>query len=153
VTGVAFRRARAEDVAAIAALLADDPIGRGREGDGASRAYAAAFAAIESDPNQYLLVAEREGTVAGCLQLTFIPGLTRLGTWRGQIEGVRVASGSRGEGLGERMLSRAVALCRDRGCGLVQLTTDKRRADAVRFYQRLGFVASHEGMKLSLNAP
>jgi ribosomal protein S18 acetylase RimI-like enzyme len=150
VTAVAFRRARGEDVPAIVALLADDPIGRGREGDGASRAYADAFAAIERDPNQYLLVAEHDGTVAGCLQLTFIPGLTRLGTWRGQIEGVRVASGSRGEGMGERMLAEAIALCRERGCGLVQLTTDKRRGDAVRFYEQLGFVASHEGMKLAL---
>ncbi len=135
---------------AIVALLADDPIGQGREDCGAARAYAEAFAAIDRDPNQYLLVAERDGAVAGCLQVTFIPGLTRTGMLRGQIEGVRVASGLRGEGLGERLIGRAIELCRERGCGLVQLTTDRRRTDAVRFYERLGFVGSHEGMKLGL---
>lgn len=145
-----FRRARAGDAAAIVALLADDPIGQGREGDGAARAYADAFAAIDADPNQFLLVAERADEIVGCLQLTFIPGLTRTGMWRGQIEGVRVAASARGAGLGERMIRQSIELCRERGCGLVQLTTDKRRQDAARFYARLGFDATHEGMKLGL---
>ncbi len=147
------RRARIEDVPSIIALLADDPIGSGREDAALRGRYEAAFAAIEQDANQYLAVAEQAGRIVGCLQLTFIPGLSRLGAWRGQIEGVRIASGHRGDGLGEQMLAWAIATCRDRGCSLVQLTTDKRRPDAIRFYEKLGFRPSHEGMKLELMAP
>lgn len=149
---IVFRRARREDLPAIVALLADDGLGRGRErvGDPVDPAYAAAFEAVNADPNQLQAVAEHAGAVVGSLQLSFIPGLSRLGQWRGQIEAVRVASDRRGEGLGQRMIEWAIAQSRDRGCGLVQLTTDKQRADAHRFYERLGFVASHEGMKLSL---
>jgi GNAT superfamily N-acetyltransferase len=82
--------------------------------------------------------------------LTFIPGLSRRGAWRGQIESVRIVRGQRGAGLGQRMFAWAIATCRERGCGLVQLTTDKSRSDAHRFYERLGFVASHEGYKLTI---
>ncbi len=145
-----FRRAVADDLPAIVALLADDPIGSGRESPGDPR-YAAAFGAIERDPNQLLAVVERGGKAIGVLQLSFIPGLTRRGMWRGQIEGVRVAAGARGAGVGRAMLEWAVAECRGRGCGLVQLTSDKRRADAHRFYEGLGFRATHEGYKLSLS--
>lgn len=150
---VSFRRATEADVAAIVALLADDGLGRGRENAALplDRRYLDAFAALDSDPNQLLVVAERDGTVVGCLQLTFIPGLSRLGMWRGQIEAVRVAASERGTGLGGAMVGWAIERCRARGCGLVQLTTDKTRADAHRFYERLGFVASHEGMKLALS--
>ncbi len=144
-----MRRARAADLDAIVALLADDMLGAGREKPG-DPAYAAAFAAIEADPNQYLAVAEEEGCVVGCLQLSFIPGLSRLGMWRGQIESVRIAASHRGAGLGRRMFEWAIEECRARGCGLVQLTTDKARPDARRFYESLGFSASHEGMKLAL---
>ena len=112
--------------------------------------YTDAFSAIAKDPNQYLAVVEIDGVLAGCLQLTFIPGLSRLGMWRGQIESVRIAANQRGEGLGRRMFEWAIEECRQRGCELVQLTTDKSRPDALRFYESLGFVASHEGMKLSL---
>jgi ribosomal protein S18 acetylase RimI-like enzyme len=149
---LAIRRARADDVPAIVALLADDAIGSLREDGGAvlNPRYADAFAAIDQDANQYLAVAEQAGRIVGCLQLTFIPGLTRRGAWRGQIEGVRIASDHRGEGLGERMLAWAIATCRAQGCTLVQLTTDKRRPEAISFYERLGFRASHEGMKLAL---
>jgi GNAT superfamily N-acetyltransferase len=146
---VILRRATEADLPAIVALLADDVLGAAREAPG-DPAYAAAFAAIEADPNQMLAVAEEAGRVLGCLQLTFIPGLSRRGMWRGQIEGVRVAAGQRGTGLGRRMFEWAIAQCRARGCGLVQLTTDKARPDAHRFYESLGFVASHEGMKLAL---
>ena len=151
-TTLAFRRAVAGDLAAIVALLADDPIGAGRESPGATLdpAYRAAFAALERDPNQLLAVAERDGAVVGTLQLSFIPGLTRRGMWRGQIEGVRVAAGERGEGLGRALVEWAIAECRRHGCGLVQLTSDKRRPDAHRFYAALGFQATHEGYKLSL---
>lgn len=151
-TPIAFRHARANDLSAVVALLADDPIGGGRESAGAALhpSYAAAYAAIERDPNQMLAVAEREGRIVGCLQLSFIPGLTRQGMWRGQIEGVRVAGGERGGGIGRAMLRWAIAECRRRGCGLVQLTSDERRADAHRFYEALGFRASHRGYKLGL---
>jgi len=145
-----FRRATAEDVASVVALLSDDPIGAGREESPADRRYAEAFAAIDRDPNQYLAVAEDARKIIGCMQLSFIPGLSRTGMWRGQIEAVRIAAGHRGAGLGERMLAWAIALCRERGCGLVQLTTDNRRPEAIRFYQKLGFRPTHVGMKLPL---
>jgi GNAT superfamily N-acetyltransferase len=147
-----LRRATADDLPAIVALLADDPIGRSREiaGLNLDPRYAEAFAAIERDPNQFLAVADCDERVIGVLQLSFIPGLSRSGMWRGQIEGVRVAASERGTGAGRAMLEWAVAECRKRGCGLVQLTTDKRRADAHRFYEALGFQATHEGYKLAL---
>ena len=147
-----FRRARAEDLGVIVALLADDPIGRTRESNAAEldRRYAEAFAAIEQDPNQLLAVAERDGQVVGTFQLSFIPGLTRSGMWRGQIEGVRVASAERGTGTGRAMIEWAISESRKRGCGLVQLTSDKRRAGAHAFYEALGFQATHEDYKLPL---
>ena len=151
-TAVAFRPALIADLPALVGLLADDPLGATR--DDASLPldprYAAAFAAIEADHNQVLIVGDAAGSVVACLQLTFIPGLTRRGMWRGLIEGVRVAAAMRGSGIGRDMVNLAIALCRARGCGLVQLTTDKSRADAHRFYADLGFVASHEGLKLAL---
>ena len=152
---VRFRRARADDVAAIVALLVDDPLGKLREEPSGPLhpAYLGAFEAIDRDPNQLLAVADRDGGVIGCLQLTFIPGLSRRGMWRGQIEAVRVAASARGTGVGRAMLAWAIDRCRERGCGLVQLTTDKRRADAHRFYAALGFQATHEGMKLALDGP
>ncbi|WP_050842287.1 GNAT family N-acetyltransferase, partial [Bordetella pertussis] len=113
-------------------------------------AYLAAFGAIDRDPNQLLAVVERAGQIIGCLQLSFIPGLSRRGLWRGQIESVRVAASERGAGTGRALFEWAIAQCRDKGCGLVQLTTDKQRADARRFYESLGFKATHEGMKLDL---
>lgn len=153
---VHFRRAVIEDLPAIVALLADDDLGRGREDPRLppNRGYTEAFAAIAADPNQLLAVAvavqDGRDAVVGCLQLTFIPGLSRLGAWRCQLEGVRVAQARRGSGLGRAMFEWAIAEARRRGCRLVQLTTDKQRRDAHRFYEALGFVASHEGMKLDL---
>jgi GNAT superfamily N-acetyltransferase len=144
-----FRRATADDVAAIVALLADDVLGAAREAPG-DPAYAAAFAAIDADPNQLFAVAAQDGRILGCLQLTFLPGLSHRGAWRGQVESVRVAANQRGTGLGRRFLEWAIAQCRARRCRIVQLTTDKSRADARRFYESLGFIASHEGMKLAL---
>jgi GNAT superfamily N-acetyltransferase len=149
---IIFRRAAPDDLETIVALLADDPIGRGRENPGPrlDACYREAFAAIERDPNQLLVVAERGGQVIGVLQLSFIPGLTRRGMWRGQIEGVRVATGERAGGIGRALLEWAIEECRRRGCGLVQLTSDKRRSAAHRFYEALGFEATHQGYKLSL---
>lgn len=147
-----FRAARREDVEAIVAMLADDEIGARREDIGRplNSRYTAAFETIESDPNQLLAVIERDGSVVGCLQISFIPGLSRLGMWRGQIESVRIAASERGTGLGREMIAWAIAQCEARGCGLVQLTSDKRRGDALRFYEGLGFEATHEGFKLNL---
>ena len=147
-----FRRAASDDLPAIVALLADDPIGSGRESVGAhlDPCYGAAFAAIGRDPNQLLAVAERGGKMIGVLQLSFIPGLTRRGMWRGQIEGVRVTPAERGAGTGRAMLLWGIEECRKRGCGLIQLTSDKRRTDAHVFYEALGFRATHEGYKLML---
>jgi GNAT superfamily N-acetyltransferase len=147
-----FRAATVDDLPAILALLGDDELGKLREDPGPplNPRYLAAFAAIERDPNQLLAVADQGGEVVGCLQLSFIPGLSRLGMWRGQIEAVRVAAPQRSSSVGRAMLLWAIEQCRGRGCGLVQLTTDKRRADAHRFYAGLGFEASHEGMKLRL---
>ena len=151
-TSLIFRRAISGDLAALVALLADDLIGRERESPGTplDPCYAAAFSAIDRDPNQLLAVAERDGWVIGVLQLSFIPGLTRRGMWRGQIEGVRVAASARRDGVGRAMLEWAIEECRKRGCGMVQLTSDKRRAAAHGFYEALGFRATHEGYKLSL---
>src|SRR3954453_1461559 len=149
---IAFRRATSDDLETIVALLANDPLGRERENVGSQldSCYRDAFAAIEGDPNQLLAVAERGGRVVGVLQLSFIPGLTRRGMWRGQIEGVRVAENERGGGIGRALLEWAIAEARKRGCGLVQLTSDKRRSGAHDFYEALGFQATHEGYKLSL---
>lgn len=151
-TAVAFRRAQASDIPAIVALLADDGLGRQREDTNSplNPKYEEAFRAIDADPNQLQLVAILGEEVIGTLQLTFIPGLSRKGAWRGQIEGVRIAARHRGSGLGQHMFEWAVAQCRAKGCDLVQLTTDKKRADARRFYDRLGFTGSHIGYKLTL---
>jgi GNAT superfamily N-acetyltransferase len=149
---ILFRRAAPDDLPALVALLAADPIGSGREitGPPLDPCYAAAFSAIDRDPNQLLAVAERDGRAIGLLQLSFIPGLTRRGMWRGQIEGVRVAASERGAGIGRAMLEWAIEECRKRGCGMVQLTSDKRRSGAHAFYDALGFQATHEGYKLPL---
>ena len=146
---VLFREAVREDLEALVALLADDVLGQAREAPGPPLhpGYLTAFEAIEGDPNHVLLVAERKGEVVGTLQLSFLPGLSHKGGWRGQIESVRIEASLRGSGIGRAFVDHAIGLCRDRGCNLVQLTTDKQRADARRFYEGLGFVASHEGMK------
>ena len=144
-----FRDARREDVPAIVALLADDALGAERESP-LDDAYLVAFEQVQADPGSRLIVAEAEGQVAGTLQLNFLPGLSRRGMLRAQIEGVRVAAAHRGQGLGRAMIEWAIGRARERGCGLVQLTSDKRRPDALRFYESLGFTASHQGFKLPL---
>ena len=147
---VSFRTARLSDLPAIVALLAEDKLGSHREDVSSplNEKYVAAFKAMEADPNQRLVVAVDEDAVIGTLQLSFIPGIARMGAWRGQIEAVRIAAPFRSSGIGQRMFEWAIAECKSRGCKLVQLTTDKGRADAHRFYEKLGFVASHEGYKL-----
>ncbi|HTG09897.1 MAG TPA: GNAT family N-acetyltransferase [Candidatus Eisenbacteria bacterium] len=147
-----FRRARVDDVPDIVRLLADDPLGATRERyeNPLPESYARAFRAIEQDANNELVVACRGERVVGVLQLTYIPSLTYQGGWRALIEGVRVDSGERSQGLGKTLFEWAIARARERACHMVQLTTDKARPDAKRFYENLGFVASHEGLKLHL---
>jgi ribosomal protein S18 acetylase RimI-like enzyme len=146
------RPAVRDDVPAVVRLLADDPLGSGREQatDTLPDAYWRAFDAMTVQRGNELLVADDDGAVVACLQLTIIPGISRLGAFRAQIEGVRVHSDYRGRGIGELLMTYAIGRARDAGCQLVQLTTDRSRPDALRFYERLGFVASHVGMKMPL---
>jgi ribosomal protein S18 acetylase RimI-like enzyme len=147
-----IRRAVREDLPAIVQLLADDQLGATREAAVVPlpASYSAAFEAIDRDPNHVLAVADAGGRVVGVLQLTFLPYLTYQGSWRGLIEGVRVASDQRSSGIGRQLIEWAIDRARDHGCRIVQLTSDKSRREAIRFYERLGFVASHEGLKLHL---
>jgi len=149
---VTFRIAEAGDLPSLVALLADDPIGSGRESVAAGElgAYRAAFEAIARDPHNDILVAEDAGGVIGCVQVTITPGLTHTGATRATFEGVRIRKDRRGSGVGEALLRRAMEIARERGAGLFQLTTDTRRPEARRFYERLGFEATHHGMKLRL---
>ncbi|MGC4999479.1 MULTISPECIES: GNAT family N-acetyltransferase [unclassified Streptomyces] len=149
-TDLDIRPATAEDIPAIVAMLADDPLGAQRESPDDLTPYLPAFERLDSDPNQHLVVAVRDGRVIGTLQLTIIPGLSRKGATRSLIEAVRVHADERGSGLGSELIQWAVDTSRRLGCHLVQLTSDKTRTDAHRFYERLGFAASHEGFKLSL---
>jgi GNAT superfamily N-acetyltransferase len=149
-----IRLAERVDVPAVLELLADDDISRARgfgvvpeEVDAATWA---AFEAIDADPGNELIVGTEAGEVVATCQLTFTPGLSRGGAWRTTIEAVRVRADRRGGGFGRQLMAYAVERARDRGCRIVQLTTDKRRTEAHRFYESLGFVASHEGMKLTL---
>jgi GNAT superfamily N-acetyltransferase len=147
-----FRRATADDLTSIVAMLADDALGAKRERfeTPLPASYTKAFEEINSDPNNELVVACLGDDVVGVLQLTFIPYLTHQGSRRALIEGVRIARTHRGIGLGTRLFEWAIARARERGCRMVQLTTDRSRPDAKRFYEALGFVASHDGMKLVL---
>jgi GNAT superfamily N-acetyltransferase len=149
---VIIRRAAEADLPSIIALLNDDDIARSREGfeaevTGQTRA---AFTEIAADPNNELWVGELDGGLVATCQLTIIPGLSRSGMRRGLIEAVRVRADQRGKGLGATFMQRVIDRARERGCGLVQLTTDVRRTDAQRFYVKLGFEPSHVGMKLGL---
>jgi ribosomal protein S18 acetylase RimI-like enzyme len=146
-----IRRAARDDVAAIVAMIADDQLGSTRESVDDLTPYLKAFEQIDADPNQLLVVAERNQQVIGMLQLTIIPGLSRRGSSRGLIEAVRVAAPARGSGLGTTLIQWAVEESRTRGCTLVQLTSDKTRTDAHRFYTNLGFENTHEGFKLKLS--
>jgi GNAT superfamily N-acetyltransferase len=150
---VELRRATITDLPALVGLLTDDPLGNAREGTVTApdlRLYERACRALDADPAHLLVVATAAGHVLGTLQLSVIPGLSRRGALRAQIEGVRLLRDLRDQGVGSGMVRWAIAEARRRGCTLVQLTTDKTRGDAHRFYARLGFVASHEGLKLDL---
>ncbi|MEU0284960.1 GNAT family N-acetyltransferase [Streptomyces sp. NPDC005908] len=145
-----IRAATADDVPAIVAMLADDPLGAQRESPDDLSPYLTAMERLRTDPNQHLVVAVREGRVVGTLQLTIVPGLSRRGSTRSIIEAVRIHADERGSGLGSKLIEWAIDTSRREGCQLVQLTSDHTRTDAHRFYERLGFTASHVGFKLPL---
>ena len=149
---IVLRDARRNEVPVIVRLLADDHLGAGREitAEPLAQDYYVAFDWIAADPNNRLLVAERDGEILGTLQITFLRGLSNVGAWLMLIEAMRVASHLRGQGLGRRIIAQAIELARARGCRSVELLSHKARADAHRFYQQLGFVESHVGMKLAL---
>lgn len=146
------REATEADLSAVVALLNDDQFGKARNPlyADAARAYEQAFGEMLADPNNRVIVAEQATHIVGCYQLTFIRGLSYEGGLRAQIESVRIASAQRGGGLGSAMMRDAVERARARGCRLIQLTTDVRRTETRRFYERLGFAATHHGMKLFL---
>lgn len=153
-TDLIFRDARPQDIAIVLAL-ADaghhlGPAHRPRAETYGDERYRAAFDEIAADPNNNLIVAERGGEIIGTLQITIIPGLTNFGLRRGLLENVHIRADQRGFGLGTKLLEHAIGICRGRGCKLVQLTSNKVRHEAHRFYARLGFEPSHEGFKLKL---
>ncbi|MFD5802275.1 GNAT family N-acetyltransferase [Streptomyces sp. NPDC048171] len=145
-----IRRTTAADIPAVVAMLADDPLGAQRESPDDLDPYLAALERLDADPNQHVVVAVRDSRVVGTLQLTIVPGLSRRGATRSIIEGVRVHADERGSGLGTQLIEWAIDESRRQGCQLVQLTSDKTRTDAHRFYERLGFSSSHAGFKLQL---
>ena len=146
-----FRAATESDLPTIVAMLADDHLGAQRESLDDLSVYAAALAQITADPRLLQVVCERDGEILGTMQLTLTPGLSRKGMTRMNIEGVRVSSAQRGGGIGREMIAWAIAYAREHGCGLIELTTDKSRVDAHRFYERFGFEQSHLGYKLKLD--
>jgi GNAT superfamily N-acetyltransferase len=148
-----FRAATRDDLPQIVRMLADDPIGAKREtyATPLPESYYATFEAIERDPNNELIVGVTDSRVIAVLQITFLPYLTYRGSWRALIEGVRVDASLRSAGIGKRLIEWAIARAKQRGCRMVQLTSDKSRREAMRFYENLGFTASHEGFKLFLD--
>ncbi len=149
---MSIRPARREDLPALIALYADDDLGKAREAATPDARYMTAFDTISADPNHLLVVGKVDGEIVATLLLSFLPALSRHGAWRAQIESMRVAQALRGQGRGRELLDWAVETARGRGCALVQLTSDRRRPDAHRFYERAGFNPSHIGFKLDLGA-
>lgn len=145
-----YRQASAEDLNQLVLMLADDELGTSREDltKPLNKAYLDAFHQIVADPNNELTVVVLESKIVGVMQLTFIPYLTHRGSWRCLIEGVRIHTDYRSKGLGQEMINWAINRAKQRGCHIVQLTSDKQRKDAQRFYEKLGFKATHEGFKL-----
>ena len=147
-----YRQAKQRDLSALITLLSADALGSTREDASLplNKAYLRAFDSIEADNNNELIVVEKDAILVGMIQLTFIPYLSHTGSWRCLIEGVRVARDYRNNGIGTELIKWAIERARERRCTIVQLTSDKQRNDAIRFYQELGFAASHEGFKLKL---
>lgn len=151
-TCVTYRIATEQDLDRIIAMLADDSLGSKREcyENPLPASYKLAFEAIASDPNNELVVACINDEIMGVIQITFTPYLTHQGGWRASLEGVRISSSYRGKGIGTKLIKWAINRAEERGCHLVQLTTDKERPDALKFYESLGFHNTHEGLKLKL---
>jgi GNAT superfamily N-acetyltransferase len=151
-SNIVLRDARRDEVPVIVRLLADDHLGAGREStaEPLPEGYYEAYDWIAADANNRLLVAERDGKIVGTLQVTFVRGLSRMGAWLMLIEAVRVESALRGTGIGREIITRAIDIARARGCGSVELSSHRSREAAQRFYEQLGFVKSHVGMKLPL---
>ncbi|MGD7049478.1 GNAT family N-acetyltransferase [Rossellomorea marisflavi] len=149
---VTFREATIQDLDRIVYMLSDDTLGNKRElyTQPLPESYTKAFNAINSDPNIELIVACYDEEIVGVQQITFTPFITHQGGWRASIEGVRTASLERGKGIGTLLIKWAIQRSKERGCHMVQLTTDKKRPKAFHFYEKLGFIASHEGLKLHL---
>jgi len=144
-----FRDALLEDIPYIISLLADDRLGAQREQLGDPN-YAKALQDIDADPTTRFIVMEQDGIVVGCMQMSILPGLARRGVRRAQFESVRIAGSQRGQGLGAALVAEGMRLAREAGCGLVELSTDKTRSDALRFWRRQGFEDTHIGMKIFL---
>jgi len=144
-----YRHAAPEDLPFIVGLIVEDAVvaTNDRVADARQPDYDNALKAIDADPNQEMFVVEDAGKPIGCFQLSYLPGLMRRGMWRGMIEVVHVSQNERNHGYGSEMMRWALERCRERGCGMVQLTSNKKRTDAHRFYERLGFLKSHEGFK------
>ncbi|WP_417309995.1 GNAT family N-acetyltransferase [Devosia sp.] len=149
-TRLTYRPATADDLPFIVNQIVEDSVVEPDDDPQAIELYLPALAAIDADPNQELLIAEYEGKAVGSMQLSYLPGIARRGQWRGLIEAVHIRPESRNLGLGSEMIGHAIAKCKARGCGVVQLTSNKNRIDAHRFYRKLGFAQSHEGSKLTL---
>lgn len=150
--GLKFRLAEADDLRDIVRMLSDDTLGATREKfePVLSKNYLRAFENIVNDPNQELTIVEMNGKKVGTYHLTFIQYLTHQGGLRAQIEAVRTNSQYRGQGIGTKVFEYIIERARQRGCNMVQLTSDKQRPDAIKFYETIGFVSTHEGMKLKL---
>ena len=149
-----YRHATENDIPVLIKMLSDDSLGKLREDASVpvNPCYLAAMQHIQNDPNNELTIVESDGAIVGMLQLTFIPYLTYKGSWRCLIEGVRIKEGYRGKGLGTLVFQWAIERAKEKKCHLVQLTSDKQRSDAIRFYENLGFKASHEGFKLKIGS-
>ncbi len=147
-----FRQAEKQDLQSLIKMLSDDKLGATREDNAMplNQAYIDAFERISKDPNNELIVVRQDQTIVGMLQLTFIPYLSHMGSWRCLVETVRIHADFRGQGLGTQLFEWAIEKANQRSCSIIQLTSDKQRPDALRFYESLGFKATHEGYKLKL---
>lgn len=149
-----YREAQQQDLSSLIHMLADDELGQTREDNSfpTNQNYIDAFKSISRDPNNELIVVVEENHIVGMLQLTFIPYLSHVGSWRCLIESVRIHSAYRGKGLGTKFFQWAIARAKEKNCHMVQLTSDKQRVNALRFYENMGFKATHEGFKLKLES-
>lgn len=148
----AIRNAKPADLPEIISLFTEDILGRKREDAYSLQGYKVAFSKIIMDPNQLLIVAEKAGNIVGVLQISFVYHLSFNGARRALIEGVHVSEKLRNQGIGQQMMEWAIQKAKEEGCRFIQLTSNKQRTDAHRFYTKLGFINSHEGFKLEVGS-